>query len=107
MSQLLTTPSVARPVTPLGILVEKLENVRKLAENEEVSASLLTALQEVEALASGIDPYLDDCTTEESAALANLAQKTAQEDWSKRFLMGKRYVSWNRKCYPVILRDKL
>ncbi|MGK7941989.1 MAG: O-methyltransferase [Crocosphaera sp.] len=89
MSQLLTTPPTARPVTPLGILVEKLENVRKLAENEEVSASLLTALQEVEALASGIDPYLDDCTTEESAALANLAQKTAQEDWSKRFSDGE------------------
>ena len=89
MSQLLTTPPTARPVTPLGILVEKLENVRKLAENEEVSASLLNALQEVEALAGGIDPYLDDCTTEESAALANLAQKTAQEDWSKRFSDGE------------------
>ena len=71
MSQLLTTPPVARPVTPLGILVEKLENVRKLAENEEVSASLLNALQEVEALAGGLDPYLDETTTEESAALAN------------------------------------
>ncbi len=89
MSQILTTPPTARPVTPLGILVEKLETVRKLAENEEVSASLLNALQEVEALASGIDPYLDDCTTEESAALANLAQKTAQEDWSKRFSDGE------------------
>ncbi len=89
MSQLLTAPLAARPVTPLGILVEKLENVLKLAENEEVSASLLAALQEVEALAGGLDPYLDDCTTVESAALANLAQKTAKEDWSKRFSDGE------------------
>ncbi|ACB52469.1 caffeoyl-CoA O-methyltransferase [Crocosphaera subtropica ATCC 51142] len=89
MSQILTTPPTARPVTPLGILVEKLENVRKLAETSSFSASLLTALQEVEALASGLDPYLDDCTTEESTALANLAQKTATEDWSKRFSDGE------------------
>ncbi len=89
MSQLLTTPPAARPVTPLGILVEKLESTRKLAETEAVSPFLLTALQEVEALASGLDPYLDDCTTEESAALANLAKKTAQEDWSKRFSDGE------------------
>ena len=89
MSQLLTAPLAARPVTPLGILVEKLENVVKLAENEEVSASLLAALQEVSALAGGLDPYLDDCTTVESAALANLAQKTATEDWSKRFSDGE------------------
>jgi caffeoyl-CoA O-methyltransferase len=89
MSQILTTPPTARPVTPLGILVEKLETVVKMAENEAVSASLLTALQDVQALASGLDPYLDECTTEESAALANLAQKTAQEDWSKRFSDGE------------------
>ncbi len=36
-----------------------------------------------------MNPYLDDCTTEESAALANLAQKTAKEDWSKRFSDGE------------------
>ncbi len=89
MSQLLTTPPAARPVTPLGILVEKLESTLKLAETEAVSPFLLTALQEVEALASGLDPYLDDCSTEESAALANLAKKTAEEDWSKRFSDGE------------------
>ncbi|MFM9161075.1 MAG: O-methyltransferase, partial [Dolichospermum sp.] len=40
-------------------------------------------------LASGIDPYLDQHTTNESPALAALAQKTASEDWSQRFSDGE------------------
>ncbi|MEM8778540.1 MAG: class I SAM-dependent methyltransferase [Cyanobacteria bacterium P01_G01_bin.49] len=89
MSQTLTTPPTARPVTPLGILVQKLEEVVKMAEKAELSASLMTSLREVQELAAGIDPYLDQCTTEESPALAALAEKTATEDWSQRFSDGE------------------
>ena len=85
MSKLVETPKTARPVTPLGILVEKLEETVRMAEEAKVPASLMASLQQVQALAAGIDPYLEQCTTPESPALAALAQKTAAEDWSKRF----------------------
>lgn len=78
-----------RPVTPLGILVEKLEAVLETAKQSTVPAELTASLQEVYELAAGIDPYLEECTTEESAALAALAKKTSVEDWSKRFTDGE------------------
>ncbi|NEP00387.1 MAG: SAM-dependent methyltransferase [Symploca sp. SIO2E9] len=85
MSKLAKTPPTPRPVTPLGILVQQLEEVVETAQQAEVPASLMAALQEALALAAGIDPYLEECTTPESPALAALAQKTAAEDWSKLF----------------------
>ena len=85
MSKLIETPKIARPVTPLGILVQKLEETVQIAKEEKVSASLKDSLQQVLNLAAGIDPYLEECTTLESPALAALARKTAAEDWSKRF----------------------
>lgn len=78
-----------RPVTPLGILVEKLEQVLERAKQNTVPPELAASLQEVYELAAGIDPYLESCTTEESAALAALAKKTSSEDWSKRFSDGE------------------
>ncbi|MDY6938557.1 MAG: class I SAM-dependent methyltransferase [Cyanobacteriota bacterium] len=85
MSQILSAPQTPRPVTPLGILVEKLEETVEMARNAEVPASVMESLEQVQALAAGIDPYLEECTTTESEALAALARKTAAEDWSKRF----------------------
>ncbi|MCH2242830.1 MAG: class I SAM-dependent methyltransferase, partial [Aquabacterium sp.] len=89
MSQVLTTPQTARPVTPLGILLQQLEETVQMAKEEQVSANLMASLQQVFALAAGIDPYLEECSTSESPALAALAQKTATEDWSKRFSDGE------------------
>ena len=85
MIKLVETPKKARPVTPLGILVQQLEEIVQMAEEAKVPVSLMAALQQVSNLAAGIDPYLEQCTTPESPALANLAQKTAAEDWSQRF----------------------
>ncbi|MEM9274726.1 MAG: class I SAM-dependent methyltransferase [Cyanobacteria bacterium P01_F01_bin.143] len=85
MSKRAATAKVARPVTPLGILAQKLEETAQMAEEAKVPDSLKDSLQQVLNLAAGIDPYLEKCTTAESAALANLAKKTAAEDWSKRF----------------------
>jgi len=82
-------PNSPRPVTPLGILVEKLERVLETAKQNTVPPELAASLQEVYELAAGIDPYLENCTTEESAALAALAKKTSSEDWSKRFADGE------------------
>ncbi|MDJ0675466.1 MAG: class I SAM-dependent methyltransferase [Calothrix sp. MO_167.B42] len=89
MTKTLTTPNTARPVTPLGILVEQLEQTVQMAKNQQVSPELMASLQQVFNLAAGIDPYLEECTTTESPALAALAQKTAAEDWSKRFSDGE------------------
>ena len=89
MTQVLETPKTARPVTPLGILVEKLEEIVKNAKEEQVSPSLMASLNEAFSLAAGIDPYLEECATPESSDLANLARKTATEDWSKRFSDGE------------------
>lgn len=84
-SQSIETPKTARPVTPLGILVQKLEETVQIAQQAKVPTSLMDSLQQVQTLAAGIDPYLEECTTSESLALKALAQKTATEDWSKRF----------------------
>ena len=75
----------ARPVTPLGILVQQLEQIVNKAEGESITEEFKTSLHAAYSLAAGLDPYLEDCTTPESEALANLAQKTQAEDWSKRF----------------------
>ncbi len=79
------TPPIARPVTPLGILVEQLEHIVEAAQSEPISAQLKTSLQEAYQLAAGLDPYLESCTTAESAALANLTKRTQAEDWSRHF----------------------
>jgi caffeoyl-CoA O-methyltransferase len=85
MTETLVKSITPRPVTPLGILVEELETTLKIAKQENVSGELAASLQKVYELASGIDPYLDKHTTNESPALAALAKKTASEDWSQRF----------------------
>ena len=89
MSELLRDPQTPRPVTPLGILVKQLEDIVQMAEQVKLPASLMASLQQARALAAGIDPYLSECTTPESSALASLARKTAAEDWSKRFSDGE------------------
>ena len=79
---------VARPVTPHGILVQRLERLEAAAEKESVSAQLKSELFQATRLAAGLDPYLSACTTAESSALAQLAKATQQEDWGKQFSNG-------------------
>ncbi|KAB8314920.1 methyltransferase domain-containing protein [Tolypothrix campylonemoides VB511288] len=86
MSQVVEKPS-ARPVTPLGILAKQLETILQTF-NQQTSDELLANLNQAWLLAAGLDPYLEECTTGESPALAVLAQKTAQEAWTQRFQQG-------------------
>lgn len=75
-----------RPVTPVGILAQKLERLTtQIASLEGIDPALKAELQQACNLASGLDPYLSHCTTPESPALAALVQRTQAEDWSKRF----------------------
>lgn len=78
-----------RSITPLGILVEQLEQIVKMAETAEISAELSTAIKEAYQLAAGIDPYIQKNTTQESEVLAALAKKTRQEPWNLRFSNGE------------------
>jgi len=79
----------ARPVTPLGILVQQLEQIVNTAKTESITNEFKNALDAAYSLGAGLDPYLEECTTGESKALANLTQKTQEEDWSKRFSDGE------------------
>ncbi|MHA6783052.1 O-methyltransferase [Pseudonocardia saturnea] len=70
-----------RPVTPLAILVEKLDALVELAAADGTDAAVRRAIHEAHALAAGLDPYLARCTTPESPALRALAAATAAHDW--------------------------
>jgi caffeoyl-CoA O-methyltransferase len=74
-----------RPVTPLGILVEQLENTLEKAKKAAIPDDIIAELETVSQLAAGIDPYIEKYSTQESEPLKALAEKTASEDWSKRF----------------------
>ncbi len=88
MTSMINLPK-ARPVTPLGILAEKLEQAVKLIEKSDISPEIAETIQQAYQLASGLDPYLEICTTSESKALAKLAEKTRQEPWNLRFSDGE------------------
>ncbi|NEQ24129.1 MAG: SAM-dependent methyltransferase [Microcoleus sp. SIO2G3] len=78
-----------RPVTPLGILTEHLQAAAQLLNQESsVSADIKQHVQQALKLASGLDAYVEACTSEESPALKAIAQKTSQENWNQRFSDG-------------------
>lgn len=75
--------SPARPVTPSTILAQELDEVcGQLAAVGGVDASVLERLRRARDLAAGLDPYLDQCTSPESSALAELARRTRGTDWA-------------------------
>jgi caffeoyl-CoA O-methyltransferase len=75
-------PADPRPVTPLGLIAETLGKARaRLAEIDDPDPELFTYVERAEALAAGLDPYLERCTTPASAALAGVAERTRRLDW--------------------------
>lgn len=84
-----TTPvaAQARPVTPLGILTDHLKAA--MAQAEQMPAEAVAHLQMALDLAAGLDPYVEACTTPESAGLAAIAQATQAEPWQARFSDGE------------------
>lgn len=78
-----------RPVTPLGILVEQLEEIVAEFEQVNLPADLMAKLQAAYQLAVGLDSYVEDCTTAESAHLAAISTRTRNERWSQRFSDGE------------------
>jgi len=82
-------PKAARPVTPLGILVQQLTQLEARTDDEPMSPSFKSALSQATRLAAGLDPYIEACTTSESTALAQLVKATQVEDWDGRFSDGE------------------
>lgn len=79
-----------RSVTPIGILATKLESLTQQIEAlGGVDANLKVELRQAYELASGLDPYINRCTTPESAALVSLVKCTQAENWSQRFSDGE------------------
>ena len=79
----------ARPVTPHGILTEQLEKAVNLIEQANIPTEIAEAVQQAYQLATGLDPYLERCTTSESEALELLMEKTRKEPWIQRFSDGE------------------
>jgi len=72
-----------RPVTPLGILATELDALDDdLGQTNRASASAVRRLRRARNLVTGLEPYLGRCTTPESPALARLARRTREADWS-------------------------
>ena len=75
--------STARAVTPSTILACELDELcRELTEVGGLDAAALGRLRRARDLATGLDPYLDQCTTPESPALTELARRTRGTDWA-------------------------
>ena len=89
MVNTLDLTATARPVTPLGILTEHLQQAVSLLERESISDAAKAHLYQALKLAAGLDPYVEACTTPESAALKAISDRTQQESWSPRFSDGK------------------
>ena len=89
MSSVVNQIQIPRPVTPLGILVDELKAISQILENHEsVSPQIALHLQKALQLAAGLDPYVCECTSSESEALATLAKKTSEEAWNQHSLEG-------------------
>ncbi|MDJ0392890.1 class I SAM-dependent methyltransferase [Rhodococcus sp. G-MC3] len=82
MTELVTLPP--RPVTPTTILASELTELAKLLESCDVPEELSFRLRRARDLATGLDPYLDSCTTPESSALAELSRRTQSMHWASR-----------------------
>lgn len=90
MTKMVVQRDTARPVTPLGILVEQLQQTLLLIDKDQnVSPAIASSVRQACLLAAGIDPYLQTVTTQESPALAALAKRTSEEPWSQHFSDGE------------------
>jgi len=76
-------PPVLRPVTPLGLIADRLDALRnRLVVDNTVDVRFIAEFDAVCAMASGLDPYLDRCTTPASTALTSLDERTRNQQWS-------------------------
>lgn len=78
-----------RPVTPIGIAASHLEAATLLlTQADNVPDELALHLQQALVLLTGLDDYLEECTTPESPELTEIAQKTCNEPWQAKYASG-------------------
>jgi caffeoyl-CoA O-methyltransferase len=78
----MATGTKPRPVTPVGIVAARLGRLAaRIEPNTPLDAALKAELDEIAALAAGLDPYVERCTTPESPALRSLAERTEAREW--------------------------
>lgn len=83
-----------RPVTPLAILAGKLAQLSSKARDMlHLDSGFRAMLEDSARLAAGLEPYVTDCTTAESPALAALVIDTQAENWGQRFATGQTRVA--------------
>jgi len=79
----------AHPVTPTELLAHKLHRlVTSAALTGQFDSSFIAELRSVYELASGLQPYIEACTTRPSEDLRQLALGTRQENWEQQFSDG-------------------
>jgi caffeoyl-CoA O-methyltransferase len=75
----------SRPVTPAGILAQRLGDLcRRADELGDLDAGFVADLRAAAELAGGLEPYVERCTTPPSPALAELARRTDAREWEHR-----------------------
>lgn len=72
----------ARPVTPGGILADRLERLEARLAAAGVDEALLDEARGARRLAAGLEAYVEQGTSPESDALAHLSLLTARTDWA-------------------------
>lgn len=77
-ASVLATP---RPVTPVGIVADRLARAEERLVTAGVADDLLVELRAARRVAEGLEPYVEQHTSPESEALAGLARMTAAHDW--------------------------
>ncbi|XP_051568256.1 uncharacterized protein LOC127449111 isoform X1 [Myxocyprinus asiaticus] len=76
--------------TPVEFIVEYLLKAKEIAEkNVNVPAELRDNLQKALDIASGLDGYLEQMSSQESKPLAELFRKSISHDWDKVYEDGK------------------
>jgi caffeoyl-CoA O-methyltransferase len=82
MTTAVSRPGAPRPVTPLTILADRLDELtRRLEAAEGVDPAIRSGLRDAAQLAGGLDPYLSQWTTPESPGLRLLSRRTEDKDW--------------------------
>ncbi|MEM9942460.1 MAG: class I SAM-dependent methyltransferase [Planctomycetota bacterium] len=81
-----------RPVTPTAILAQGLAELLANAKQATLEPIQIERFERLANIASGLDPYIAQCTTEESEDLRMLVERTQQNQWSDKFGEGETVV---------------
>ncbi|XP_041837420.1 uncharacterized protein zgc:113054 [Melanotaenia boesemani] len=87
------------PDTPVEVIVDLLTKAKDVAAaHGSVPEDLMSHLQKALDIASGLDDYLDEITTQESEPLAELYKKTMSHDWDQVYKDGKTIFRLPKEC---------